>query len=48
MKGQGRSHILALAVERLPDAESYETDAYGVYGTLPVNKHAVGECGEVN
>ena len=35
-------------LERLPDAERYETDAYGVYGTLPVNKHAVGKCGAVN
>ena len=29
--------------ERLPDAERYETDAYGVYGTLPVNKYVVGK-----
>ena len=35
-------------LERLPDAERYETDAYGVYGTLPVNKHVVGKYGAVN
>ena len=25
-------------LERLPDAECHETDAYAVYGALPVNK----------
>ena len=35
-------------LERLPDAERYETDACGVYGTLPVNKHVVGKYGAVN
>ena len=35
-------------LDRLPDAERYETDAYGVYGTLPVNKHAVEKYGAVN
>ena len=35
-------------LERLPDAQRYETDAYGVYGTLPVNKHVVGKYGAVN
>ena len=34
--------------ERLPDAECYETDAYGVYGALPVNKPVVGKYGAVN
>ena len=34
--------------ERLPDAECYETDAYGVYGDLPGNKHVVGKYGAVN
>ena len=33
---------------RLPDAERYETEAYGVYGALPVNKHVVGKYGAVN
>ena len=33
---------------RLPDAERYETDAYGVYRALPVNKHVVGKNGVVN
>ena len=33
---------------RLPDAERYEPDAYGVYGALPVNKHVVGKYGAVN
>ena len=35
-------------LERLPDAERYEPDAYGVYGTLPINKHVVGKYGAVN
>ena len=35
-------------LERLPDAERCETDAYGVYGALPVNKHMVGKYGAVN
>ena len=35
-------------LERLPDAERYETDAYGVYRALPVNKHVVGKYGAVN
>lgn len=35
-------------LERLPDAERYETDAYGVYGMLPVNEHVVGKYGAVN
>ena len=35
-------------LERLPVAECYETDAYGVYGTLPVNKHVIGKYGAVN
>ena len=29
-------------------AECYETDAYGMYGALPVNKHVVGKYGAVN
>ena len=32
---------------QLPDADHYEPDTYGVYGALPVNKHAVGKCGAV-
>ena len=40
-------HSCALP-ERLPDAERYETDAYGVYGALQVNKHVVGKRGAVN
>ena len=35
-------------LERLPDAERCETDVYGVYGALPVNKHMVGKYGAVN
>ena len=35
-------------LERLPDVARYETDAYGVYGTLPVNKHVIGKCDAVN
>ena len=40
--------IFMRLLKRLPDAERYETDAYGVYGALPVNKHAVGKYGEAN
>ena len=35
-------------LERLPDAERYETDSYGVYRALPVNKHVVGKYGAVD
>ncbi len=49
--GRNESTFLRL-LERLPDAERYETDAYGVYGALPVNKHVnkhvVGKYGAVN
>ena len=45
--GRDESTFLRL-LERLPDAECYETDAYGVYGALPVNKHVVGKYGAVN
>ncbi len=41
----GRDEV---AVMRLPDAERYEPDAYGVYEALPVNKHVVGKCGAAN
>ena len=45
--GRDESTFLRL-LERLSDAERYETDAYGVYGALPVNKYAVGKRGAVN
>ena len=46
--GRDESTFLRL-LERLTDAERYETDAYGVYGALPVNKHhVVGKYGAVN
>ena len=45
--GRDESTLMRL-LERLPDAERYETDAYGVYGTLLVNKHVVGKYGAVN
>ena len=45
--GRDESPFLRL-LECLPDTASYETDAYGVYGALPVNKHVVGKCGAVN
>ena len=35
-------------LERLPDAERYETDGYSVYEWLPRNKHLVGKYGAVN
>ena len=41
--GRDESTFLRL-MERLPDAARYETDAYGVYGALPVNKHVVGSA----
>ena len=47
MGGRDEATFMRL-LERLPDAERYETDAYGVYGTLPVNKHVVGKYGAVN
>ena len=45
--GRDEATFLRL-LERLPDAERYEADAYGVYGALPVNKHVVGKCVAVN
>ena len=45
--GRDETTFLRL-LKRLPDAERYETDAYGVYGALPVNKHVVGKCVAVN
>ena len=35
-------------LECLPDTERYDADAYGVYGTLLVNKHVIGKYGAVN
>ena len=45
--GRDEATLMRL-LERLPDAERYETDAYGVYGALLVNKHVVGKYGAVN
>lgn len=37
------------SLECLPDAARHcETDAYGVYGALPLNKHVAGKYGAVN
>ena len=36
------------ALERLPDAEPYESDGYKVYEWLPYNKHVVGKYSAVN
>ena len=47
MGGRDEATFLRL-LDRLPDAEHYETDAYRVYGALPVNKHVVGKYGAVN
>ena len=33
---------------RLPEAGLYRTDAYGVYGLLPADRHVVGKGGAVN
>ena len=41
--GRDEATFLRL-LERLPDAERYETGAYGVYGALPVNKHCGWEA----
>ena len=32
----------------LLDVDHYETDAYGMYGALPLNKHVVGKYGAVS
>ena len=45
MGGRDEATFLRL-LERPPDAERYESDAY--YGALPVNKHVVGKYGAVN
>ena len=44
MSGRDEAALLRL-LERLPEAERHETDAYGVYGRCPSNKHAVGKYG---
>ena len=44
---EAESTLLRL-LERLPDAESCSSDAYGAYGCLPVNKRKVGKGGAVN
>ena len=35
-------------LDRLPSADRYETDAYGVYEWLPRDRHVVGKGGAVN
>ena len=35
-------------LDRLPGADRYETDAYGVYEWLPRDRHAIGKGGAVN
>ncbi len=35
-------------LDRLPDADRYETDAYGVYEWLPRDRRVVGKGGAVN
>ena len=35
-------------LNRLPDANRYETDAYRVYEWLPRDRHAIGKGGAVN
>ena len=44
--GHDEAPLLRL-MERLPDAQRYETDAYAVYKWLPRNRHFVGKGGEV-
>ena len=45
----GRDEAAPLRLlDRLPDAARSETDAYGAYGALPVNKHVVGKYCAVN
>ena len=46
--GDRSESTLLRLLERLPDAVSYRSDAYGAYGCLPVNKHWVGKVGAVN
>ena len=35
-------------LEQMPDADRYETDAYGVYQWLPCDRHVIGKGGAVN
>ena len=46
--GDGSESTLLRLLERLLDAESYSSDAYGAYDCLPVNKRRVGKGGAVN
>ena len=45
--GRDEASVMRL-LDRLPDAERYETDACGMHGMLPRNKHVVGKGGAVN
>ena len=45
--GRDEAALLRL-LERLRDAERYETDGYSVYEWPPRNKHVIGKCGAVN
>ena len=45
--GRDEATFLRL-LERLPDAERYETDAYGVYGRCRSTSIVVGKRGAVN
>ena len=46
--GRRDEAALLRLLERLPDAERYETDGYRVYEWLPHNKHVVGKGGTAN
>ena len=46
--GDRSESTLMRLLDRLPDAESYSSDAYGAYGCLAVNKRRVGKGGAVN
>ena len=41
-------YALSRLLDRLPDADRYETDAYPMYEWLPRDRHAIGKGGAVN
>ena len=41
--GDHSEATLARLYARLPEAGLYRTDAYGVYGLLPADRHVVGK-----
>ena len=46
--GDGSEETFPQLLARLPEAERHPSDAYGMYGFLPRDRHIVGKGSEVN